>query len=170
MSAKHQLIKWHCSWKLTKYDGDYTAEEIERLKPTPKEVVEGEGNLLVTNGANLIWKALTGTAITVFSNANAMLGVGDGNGSVPTPTAADTDLTATVNKVRIAMDATYPQISTNTTTFQSTAGTGVANFAWNEWGVFNAASGATSMLNHKGVALGTKTGGTWTLQVTLSLS
>jgi hypothetical protein len=47
---------------------------------------------------------------------------------------------------------------------------GEANWVWNEWATFNAASGATSMLNRKVASMGTKASGVWTLTVTLTLT
>jgi hypothetical protein len=158
----HEPVMWRCEFRIEKYlEGD----------PLPYDIFEGKDNLLVTNGATLMWQAITGATPTFFNNANARIGVGDGNGSVPTPAIGDTDLTAPTNKLRQAMDATFPTISTNTVTFQSTFASGSANYVWNEWGLFNAASGATSMLNHRGVNIGTKTSaGPWVFSVTLSLA
>jgi hypothetical protein len=154
-----ETVRWRCRWKVEKY-----------REGAREEVLQGEGNLLTTSGANALWTALTGGALTAFNNANAHVGVGDGNGSVPTPSAADTDLTAPTNKLRKAMDATYPSVATNQVTFKATFGSGEANFAWREWGVFNASSGGT-MLNHRGQDLGTKASGTtWVITVTVSLS
>lgn len=66
------------------------------------------------------------------------------------------------------MDATYPQIAGNVLTFRATFATGDANFAWNEWGVFNAAS-AGVMLNRKVEALGTKTA-SQSIQLTVTVT
>lgn len=110
----------------------------------------------------------TGTG-TAFNNANAYIGVGD---STTAFAATQTDLQAATNKLRKAMDATYPTVAANVITFRSTFATGDANFAWNEWGVFNAASGGT-MLNRKVESLGTKTSAqTWqfTVQITLAVA
>jgi len=68
------------------------------------------------------------------------------------------------------MDASYPTTEANILTFKSTYGPSEANFAWNEWGVFNAASGGT-MLNRVVEYNGTKLSGqTWVFQVTLTVS
>ena len=49
-------------------------------------------------------------------------------------------------------------------------GTADGNFAWEEWGLFNASTGGR-MLNRKVESLGTKASGSvWTLTVTLSLA
>ena len=111
--------------------------------------------------------ALIGEAITPFNNANAYLGVGDSSTAFAN---TQTDLQAASNKLRKAMDATYPQRATNVTTFRATFATGDANFAWQEWAVFNASS-AGSMLNRKVESLGTKTSAqSWQLTVNLTLT
>ena len=122
---------------------------------------------MTTVGRDYIAQALVGEAFTAFNNANARIGVGDSSIAFA---AGQTDLQAPANKLRKAMDATYPQRATNVLTFRATFGTAEANFAWNEWGVFNAAA-AGQMLNRKVEALGTKTSAqTWQLTVDLTLN
>ena len=112
-------------------------------------------------------QASVGAAVTAFNNANSYIGVGD---STTAHAVAQTDLQAATNKLRKAMDATYPSGGTNVLTFRSTFATADANFAWNEWGVFNASSGGT-MLNRKVESLGTKTNTqTWQFTVTLTFT
>ena len=118
-------------------------------------------------GRNHLVQAGIGAAVTAFNNANAYIGVGD---STTAFAAGQTDLQASTNKTRKAMDATYPSGSTNVITFRSTFGTSDANYAWNEWGTFNASSGGT-MLNRKVESLGTKTNTqTWQFTVTLTFT
>ena len=108
-----------------------------------------------------------GEAVTAFNNANAHLGVGD---STTAFAATQTDLQAATNKLRKAMEATYPQRSTNVLTFRSLFGTSEANFAWEEWGVFNASSGGT-MMSRKVESLGTKTSAqSWQLTTTITIN
>lgn len=103
---------------------------------------------------------------TAFNNANAYIGVGD---SATAFAATQTDLSAAANKLRKAMDATYPQVAGNVQTYRSTFGTSEANFTWAEWAVFNA-SAAGTMLNRKVEALGTKTSAqSWQLTVTVTI-
>jgi hypothetical protein len=74
------------------------------------------------------------------------------------------------SKTRKGMDSGYPSGSSNVLTYQATYGTSEANHAWDEWGLFNAASGGT-MLGRKVDALGTKTNTqSWTFQVTATFS
>lgn len=108
---------------------------------------------------------VVGAGGTAFNNANAYIGVGD---STTAFSAAHTDLQAASNKLRKAMDATYPTLATNVQTFRSTFSTSEANFAWQEWGVFNASSGGT-MMNRKVESLGTKTSAqSWQITVTIT--
>lgn len=124
---------------------------------------------LTNGGRDYFAAAIVGNAVTPFNNANSSIGVGD---SATVFAVTQADLVATTNKLRKAMDATYPTIATNVLTFRSTFGTADANFAWNEWGVFNttAATGGT-MLNRKVEALGTKPNTqTWQFTVTITVN
>lgn len=122
---------------------------------------------LTNAGRDLIAADIIGETVTEFNNANAHIGVGDSSTAFA---ATQTDLQASTNKARKAMDATYPQRSSNVLTFRSTFATGDANFAWNEWGVFNASSGGT-MLSRKVESLGTKTSAqSWQMTVTLTVT
>lgn len=116
---------------------------------------------------NYIASATVGNAVTAFNNANSYLGVGD---SVTAFAATQTDLQAATNKLRKAMEATYPTLSTNVLTFRSLFATTEANFAWAEWGVFNAATAGT-MMSRKVEALGTKTSAqSWQLTATITIN
>jgi hypothetical protein len=108
-----------------------------------------------------------GEAVTEFSNANAHLGVGD---STTAFNAAQTDLQAATNKLRKAMDSTYPQRSSATLTFRSTFASGEANWDWEEIALFNASSGGT-MASRKVQDMGTKTAGAvWQVTYTTTIS
>ena len=123
---------------------------------------------LTNAGRNFIAAAIINdSSPTFFTNANAYLGVGDSSTAF---SAAHTDLQAVSNKDRNAMESTYPTLATNVITFRSLWGTGEANFAWNEWGVFNASSSGT-MLSRKVESLGTKTSAqSWQLTVTITVN
>jgi len=184
----HDGVMWRCHTMVEKYEGDPTQEERELGLVQPFEVVEREGNLLVIGGASVQWQTLigngTGTAgqaLTFYNNANAYISVGDSSTA-----AADTqtELQAATNRTRKAMDATYPQHTDTTGTagsksivFRSTFATTDANYAWQEWGIFNGAgtggppTTGGRMLNRKVESLGTKTSAaTWVLTITLSLA
>lgn len=173
----HQPIAWKVKTKLEKRLGDWDGVGEG---PEPFEVIESEGNLLMYGGASCLWECLigngTGTAaqtLTFFNNGNAYIGVGD---STTTAAATQTDLQASTNKLRKAMDATYPTHTDGvvsgaaTITFRATFGTSDANFAWQEWAIFNGSSGGR-MLNRKVESWGTKVAGTsWTFTVTITLA
>lgn len=122
---------------------------------------------LTNAGRDFLAGAATGAQTTHFDNTNARIGVGD---STTAFAVTHTDLQAATNKLRKAMDATYPTTAANVLTFKATFGSAEANFAWNEWGVFNAAS-AGVMLNRVVEYNGTKLSGqTWVFQVTLTVN
>ncbi|SEU46572.1 hypothetical protein [Nonomuraea wenchangensis] len=174
MLSRRDALVWRCAWKVAKFWGDPTPGAV------PYDVIEGDGNLLMHGGASAIWQALLGNGtatagqgLTFFNAANAHVGVGD---STTAAAATQTDLQAATNKVRKAMDAGYPQHTDGTgsgnatVTFRATFGTGDANFAWNEWGIFNGAAGGR-MLNRKVENLGSKSAAaSWQLTVTLTLA
>lgn len=177
----HGTAQWRVHTKLEKRLGDWTDVQIDSGEaPEPYEVLESEGNLLMYGGASNLWQCLigngTGTAaqtLTFFNNGNAHIGVGDSNTAAA---ATQTDLQAASNKLRKAMDATYPTHTDGTTsgaatvTFRSTFGSSDANFAWAEWAVFNGSSGGR-MLNRKVESWGTKVNGSsWTFTVTITLA
>lgn len=176
LSHHHDVVRWRAKWSLAKFHGDST-DPADMY-----DLIEREGNLLMYGGASCLWQTLIGNgtttadqALTYFSNARAAIGVGD---SSTAAAATQTNLQAATNKLRKAMDATYPLHTDATTSgaasivFRSTFATGDANFAWQEWGVFNSATDATGrMLNRKVESLGTKTSAaTWQFTCTLSLA
>ena len=118
-------------------------------------------------GRDIIAQMVIGETVTAYDEANAHIGVGD---SADPFDAVDTDLQAAVNKMRKAMVATWPKRTVNALEFRSLFATGDANWAWEEWGVFNAAA-AETMLNRKAEPLGTKTSAqSWQMTVTLTVT
>jgi hypothetical protein len=148
---------------------------------TPDEVLHHIGNLLMYGGVSCIWEALKGNgtatagqALTYFSNAQAAIGVGD---SSTAAAATQTDLQASSNKLRVAMDSTYPTHTDGvvsgsaTITFQSTFATGQANYAWNEVATFNSATAATGrMLQRLASGFGTKASGAWAMNLAVTIA
>lgn len=132
----------------------------------------------LTNAARnkMVTALVSGAAISpAFNNANATISVGD---SATAYANTQTELQAATNRVRKAMMATFPTDSgAGVLTFKSQFTTSEANYAWNEWGVFDGAgtggpptTGGT-MLNRKQEALGTKTSAqTWEITATLTFT
>jgi hypothetical protein len=124
--------------------------------------------MAITNtGAILAAQCLMNNSATFLDSSNAHLGVGDSNTAFA---AAQTDLQAASNKLRKAMESGYPTRSSGALTFRSLFGTSEANFAWAEWGVFNASSSGT-MFSRKVESLGTKTNTqSWQLTATITVA
>jgi hypothetical protein len=191
-------IPWHAHRRLEKWDvpRDLHPLDLRRLQRRSGEdqvrllrsygamptVEEAEGNLLMFGGASLLVEYSLGNGtttadqtLTYMSNARAAIGVGD---SSTAAAGTQTDLQAASNKLRKAMDATYPTHTDGTSSgnaswsLRSTFATTDANYAWAEWGTFNTATAATGrMLNRKVESLGTKTSAAaWVFTVTLTLA
>lgn len=122
---------------------------------------------LTTAGRNWIATAIINSGPPVFfDNSHAYLGVGDSNTAFD---PSQTDLQASTNKVRKAMEASYPTIATNVLTFKSSFGASDANWHWLEWALFNANSSGT-MLSRDQEDMGTKSGGTWVLEAQITVA
>lgn len=162
LHKSNEPLKWMAKVTVKKYHG---TEAEGNLEVDPYEIVEREGNLAVTVGMTAILNLLTAEAApTAFSNANGYIAVGSN------ATAANVgDTTLGTELDRQGMDGIFPTVSGAECTWQSVFNTGASDGDWREWGLFNAAAAGT-MLNHKIVSLGTKSGGTWTLAVTITLS
>jgi hypothetical protein len=163
------VARWICHYRLSKYHQDiepYRGSEpafYDRFQPY--EVIEGEGNCLLNVGIDEMWDLIVGDSANHFNNTYAQIGVGDDD------TAADatqTDLQATTNKTYKGMETSYPTSTTQKATFKASFGDSEANYTWNEWVVKQSTSG--KCLNRKVDALGTKSSGTWTLEVSITLS
>ncbi len=126
---------------------------------------------LTNGGRDLIAKMIVGEGVAGdwFNEAQAHIGVGNnGDSATDNFVATQTDLEGG-SKYRTSMVSTYPIRTDNAIDFKSSFGPDHANFQWNEWGVFNHNSAGT-MLNRKVESLGTKSGGTWVLTVTLTVN
>ena len=167
--GKQDLVRWRCHYRVSKYEEDiepYRGREKEfHFLFKPYEVIEGEGNCLLNSGINELWALVLGSSADHFDSSNTQIGVGDSS------TAADpsqSDLQAASNKTYKGMEAGYPTSSSQGATFKASFGSDEANYTWNEWVVKQSSSGVC--LNRKVDLLGTKSGGTWTLEVTITLS
>jgi hypothetical protein len=166
---KQERANWRCRWQLEKYAEDigvYRGREADFYRRcVPCEVLAGEGNCLLNSGINEMWDLICGDSANHFNGTYATIGVGD---STTAAAATQTDLQAATNKTYLGMDSGYPTSTSQQATFRASFGAGSANYAWNEWVVKHSSSGVC--LNRKMESLGTKSGGTWTLSVTITLS
>jgi len=187
-TVKKDALRWQVKTTVRKW----TEADVQRVRDVIKrdpsgdemaafgyvpEVVEDVNNGVTTAGLTRITSLLTGGGGQAFTNTACRLGVGDSSTAFAT---SQTDLQAAAGATHrqfYVMDATYPQVSAGTMTFQSTFASADANFAWNEWcvdvGTPTVANGTTVnalMLNRKVASLGTKASGAWTLTVTITLA
>ena len=169
---KQELANWLCRYRLSKYHQDIEPyhgreDKFHRLFK-PYKVIEGEENCLLNSGIDEIWDLVTGAvsgASHIFDNAAAQIGVGDSNTAA---NATQTDLQAATNKTYKGMESGYPTSTSQKVTFKASFGSTEANYAWEEWVVKHSTSAIC--LNRKVESLGTKSTGTWTLEVEISLS
>lgn len=150
-------------WRIEKYASE-ADRRAGRLMAPPAEF----DNLLTTVGLQALGRLLTAQgAVTAFSNANAHIGVGNSNTAAA---VGQTDLQG-ASKFRQPMEATYPTDPTGGVwVFRSVFASGDANFAWEEFGTFNAGSSGI-MLNRGVNAQGTKISGqVWTATVTITVT
>lgn len=111
-------------------------------------------------------RIISNTTAAAFDETKAYLGVGDG---VTVFAVTDANLTG-ANRLRKPMDAPYPVVLDNAITMQSTFGPDDANWAWQEWGVFNGPASTDVMLSRLVEANSTKLQGqTWILKVTIAV-
>jgi hypothetical protein len=185
-------IYWRCEYELKKFAagaadvraGVYgSSAGLDAGRPVaPYEQVVGAGNMLVNGGADLLWLNAMSPGSTVANAARAYLDNGNAGIGVGNSTAAvartQTNLQG-ASKARKGMETTYPTHTTGTAStgardivLRALFSTAQANFAWNEWGVFNSTTeGQGRMVNRKVEALGTKTtAASWQFSVKLSLT
>ena len=135
------------------------------------ESIIDEGNLITTAGKTALAAAIVGT--TPLSNTKTRLGVGDNTAAAA---VGDTDLSTGANKYYRVMESTFPSSASAVMSFKSVFGPSDANFAWQCWGVDvtsgTASSGSSpnTLVNRKVFSFGTKSGGTWTVTVTISIT
>lgn len=143
--------------------------QIDRFDESGKLYDHGKPfhNIFVNVGLAEVWNLVTAQGGTAFSNANARLGVGN---SAVAPAVGQTDLQGG-STLRKAMNVGFPNAPVNgLEQWQSDFTAAEANFAWEEFAVFNAAAAGT-MMNRSISSQGTKTAGqTWRLTYSFTLS
>ena len=173
-----QKLNWNVKGSVEKWSRDAIialgidpteakAKTLRALGLEPEETVVFEGNLLLNEGIGQIWDLVTGASALAYDNANARIGVGNGQVAAA---ATQTALQGTQTSYK-GMNTGYPSRSGQTLSFQADFASGEASFAWEEWTVDNgAATSRQDNMNRKVTSLGTKSGGTWTLTVDITLS
>ena len=160
-------VAWEVHWRVEKFRSK-TMENVLTSGEQPYEVCSDVQNIILDTGANEMLKLIGGVSgATAFSAANAKIYVGSDSTA---EAASQTGVIATTNKAYAAMDSGYPSVSGRTIVFRASFDDATANFAWNESAITNGSGAGAIAMNRKVSALGTKTTGTWTLQLTISLT
>lgn len=156
--------QWRVTWEVRKW-----FDEAKKLAGfEPDEVCVETQNIILDSGANEMLQLITGTGGTAFSAANSYLYVGTDNSP---ENAAQTGILATGNnRAYAAVDAGYPAVTGRQMVYQATFGTNDANFAWNEASIVNGTGVNAVSMNRKVSSFGTKTQGSWSLRITVSLT
>lgn len=154
---------------------DLTGAELQEFRTAHPdhagvETIDVDGNLLTRLGLARIGNRFIGTASNQALDAtHCRIGVGDSNTAAAT---TDTDLGAAAGSGHrqyklVDSVAQGTGASSGVTTIVATFGTGVANFAWAEWGIDGGTADGTTvtadtnttpgLCNHKVASLLTKT-------------
>ena len=165
--AFSEHVAWEVHWRVEKFLSK-TFDEVLATGEQPYEVCSDVQNIILDTGANEMLKLIGGVSgATAFSAANAKIYVGSDSTA---EAASQTGVIAVTNKAFAGMDGGYPSVSGRTIVFRASFGDSTANFAWNEAAITNGSGAGAIAMNRKVSALGTKTTGTWTLQLTISLT
>lgn len=156
--------QWKVTWEVRKWFD--TARKLAGFDPD--EVVYETQNIILDTGANEMLKLITGTGGTAFSSANTYLFVG--TDSTPENAAQTGLLAAGNNRAYAVVDAGYPTVTGRQMVYQATFGDQEANFAWNEAAIANGIGTNAVSMNRKVSSYGTKTQGSWSLRITVSLT
>ena len=191
-------IRWSVEARVDKFTAAQEAEailiaeaegrpvgEILLERFTPYATVDAPGNLLTRQGRKRLIDRLVDTASNQALDASHLrIGVGNGNTSAAD---TDTDLAASAGsgnrQFKLADGAAAVGTGSNSgvMTVVATFGTGVANFAWEEWAIDGGTGDGTTVtsegnttpgiINRKVTSLGTKSAAAaWVFTVTITLA
>ena len=156
--------QWCVEWRVEKWFD--TAKKLAGLEPD--EIAIETQNIILDSGANEMLKIITGTGGAAYSAANSYIYVGTDS---TTENAAQSGVLATgTNRAFSSVDAGYPTVNGRQMIYRASFGDEAANFAWNEVSITNGTGANAVSMNRKVASLGTKTTGTWTIQLTISLT
>lgn len=155
--------RWEVQWRVEKWAD--TAKKLAGFEPD--EIAIETQNIIVDVGANEMLKLITGTGGTVFGQGSYIV-VGN---NATAENATQTGVIATApNRAAAAMDSSYPMVNDRQMVFRASFGDSSANFDWKEIAIMNGNTSGSVAMNRKVADLGTKKTGTWTIQVTVTLT
>lgn len=156
--------QWRVEWKLDKWAD--TARKLAGFDPD--ETLCEAQNIILDSGANEMLKLISGTGGSAFNAANSNIYVGTDD--TPESAAQSGVLATGSNRAYAAMDTGYPVVNGRQVIYRASFGDTSANFAWKEAAIVNGTGANAIAMNRKVANLGTKVSGTWTLQITISLT
>lgn len=156
--------QWRVEWQLDKW----LCTADKEAGKAPDETLYDSQNIILDIGANEMLKLITGTGGTVFDNTNSFIYVG--TDSTPENASQSGVLATGSNRASAAMDTGYPLVNGRQMIYRASFGDSSANFAWNEAAIVNGTGANAISMNRKVSNMGTKASGTWTLQITVSLT
>lgn len=194
-----EFFKWHAHAQVDKFYAWQEAEAILIMEAegrtdlgnvlkerfTPYETVHSDGNLLTRLGRKRLIDRFVETASNVgIKTTTGRIGTGN---SATAAVDTDTDLGAAAGSSnrQFQMLDSAPSVgsgaSSGVGTFVATFGTGVGNYAWQEWGIDGGTAAGTTvtsdtnttpgLINHKITSLGTKTSAaSWVFTVTITIT
>lgn len=156
--------QWRVEWRVEKWKD--TARKLAGF--APDEVAVDTQNIILDTGANEMLKLITGTGGTAFSSANSYIYVGTDDSA---ENAAQTGIIATgSNRAFAVLDTGYPTVSGRQMIYRASFSDDEANFPWKEVAIYNGNGTNAVCMNRKVVSLGKKETGTWSIQITVSLT
>ena len=154
---------WKVDWLIEKWHS--FSEKCSGI--APYETVTDGQNIILDTGANELLKIISGTGGAAYNNTNTKIYVGT---STTAENASQTGVIATgSNRAYASVDSGYPTVDGRTVIYRATFGDSEANFAWNEASIVNGTEVNSVAMNRKVSSMGTKNGGAWTIQITISL-
>lgn len=160
-------ISEHASWAVEWVVEKWNSLEEKAKGIAPYEIVHSGQNIILNDGATEMLKLISGTGGTAYNNANAKIYVGT---SATSENATQTGVVASgSSKAYANIDSGYPKVEGRTVTYRATFSDESANFEWNEVALANGTGVGSVSMNRKVSPMGTKNGGTWTMQLTISL-
>lgn len=174
--AKALIKGWEVLTTVEKYDNR------EALEKGICDVQTIEGNVLLIEGVNAIWKRLAGAgdAPGPFDHNNSYIGVGNNPTGNPGDAGYDdahqaerteTGLGHPTDYHYSGMMTDFPIIEDEKMTFKAEFTEEDANFTWHEWTVANGGSNDATNLNLKYEPMGTKfLGAIWRITVEIRLT
>lgn len=166
-----ERMTWYAEARLLKFKEDITPYKERKAEAEfyrlfqPFEVKNFKGNCLLQEGINQMFSLICGVPSYPYDNANSLIGVGDGT-AIATPN--QTALAGGTYSFA-AMETGFPSLGAQAARFKSSFGAAIANHAWYEWTIVNGTVSDKNM-NRKAENLGVKASGTWTLEVSVTLS